>query len=863
MLNRLNSRYILRIIFIAIALYISLFLSIKTNAYATLDSIVERFTVEYLQREYKEDKIKFVYITKEDMEYIQNDKAQLYYYLSDLLNNNFSRTDSVIFDFVLPESGDVVADNALAKALNNVPSSVIAYEDSYFGNQTNLPYQQFHKNASYRGYRNFAVDDNGHADKYYPLIDVDRNAVSLIIAAAEANDIQIGHNAKHMLSIVSRNSNDTVQLSTDDSFVRIPINFTFKSKYLLRDVLVGRFQTYTFDNSIVIIGFEEDIVNTSYGKVTHAEYIANGSLALAYNFTYSYASLVQTFIFALFLLLSIFITEKSTKWWVRFSVLIFVIPLAFMINYASALFFNLYFHLSLPVIFTLIVFFYTTVISYFTVREELVRDSSVMNEIMVLNNIKISESTFSTYLISIAPTILQKSGIEIVRPELHENAPLLKKLFSDADLNHHDIVFKRGYILIPLSNYKKESSVQRFCLLKSKMLVSDSSVKNIVAFILSIDFHFKHIIETERENKLLYSAIEGIILSLNARDAITGEHSKRVAEFSVQIGEWLDYSDRQLEKLYFASLIHDIGKIGISDNILAKPSFFSNEDFDIMKSHPALGAEIMGSFLEDEDIKAAILQHHERPDGKGYPNGLTKNQIRPIASIVKIADVYDALTSARQYKDAWPINRVCDIFHQGRGTEFDEDLIDLVLNKIKPADWEPPIDNMDNPIYFSNQAKVMAIDIYKTAMYHTRGFTSEETTAYNLDFSNITSVLDLSLGDSVTSNGFLYKNPVLVHSNEEKEHTYYAKTNKGNYHNAVLLFLRNFHTGGAIISGLGEEKSKFSEEVLESLGEPLFVDKSLSAWIDRSMYYVLFESQSSELENVLVYFNKYILFAEQ
>ncbi len=485
---------------------------------------------------------------------------------------------------------------------------------------------------------------------------------------------------------------------------------------------------------------------------------------------------------------------------------------------------------------------------------------------MVLNSIKIKESTFSTYLLAIAPSILQKSGVEIVRPEVFHGSPVLAKLFTSADLQEEDVVFRRGYILIPLQKYKKNNTKSRYCLLKSKLLVSDASVKNIIAFILSIDLHFKHIIETERENKLLYSAIEGIVLSLNARDAITGEHSRRVATFSVEIGRWLGYSEDELEKLHFASLIHDIGKIGISDAILAKPSFYSDSDFEIMKSHPELGIKIMGGFLEDKDITAAILQHHERPDGKGYPYGLTGDEIRPIARIVKIADVYDALSSSRHYKDPWTEEKICDTFYLGRGTEFDAELIDLVLEKIKPAGWAPPAEEPKNEqqIYFSDTIRGLAIDIYKNSMYSTRNLKSVTPENDTVDFGDIKSVYDIPLGESLL-NGFLYKDPSQVYSDTSKKITYFAKTNEGNFKKGVLLYLRNFHTGGALISGLGEEKEAFTTEVKSALGDAMFSDNALSVWSNKrgNMFYILFESKSAELENVLVYFTSYLIYADE
>ncbi len=865
MFNRLNTRYIIRLVLIGALLIASVLLTRNSYAFSLSDEIIEENTVKYLEKDYKGNDVAFIYFNEKDLNQLGYNPASFNENLTALLNNHLSRANAVVLDFIIPTSDNPDVDDALASALNATQTSVIAYEDRGFGTTENVPNSKFIKNASYYGYRNFYVDYSGNADKYYPLLQTNSNATSLLVATAQANNAKIGINNKNMLSVSTPKSNEVIHLGPDLSFNRLPINFPQKRIYSAKNVLSGMYQPYEFDGTTVFIGFDNDLVNTSMGTVTHAEYTANGVVSLITNYTYRYASTLQTILFSFLLLMIVLLAERSPKWWVRFSVVAFMIVFALVVNFISAKYFHIFFNLTLPILFSLLVFLFSTFSAYFVVREELVRDNSIMNEILVLNNIRISESTFTNYLISIAPSILQKSGVEIVRPEIYQDAPILQKIFSTSDLNQKEVVFKRGYILIPLQKYRKDAPLNRYCLLKSKLLVSDASVKNIIAFILSIDFHFKHIIETERENKLLYSVIEGIILSLNARDTITGEHSRRVAEFSVQIGGWLGYSEEQLEKLYFASLIHDIGKIGISDSVLAKPSFYSEKDFDLMKRHPELGMEIMGGFIEDPDITSAILQHHERPDGKGYPYGISGDEIRPIARIIKIADVYDALISSRHYKDAWPLEKVCDVFYEGRGTEFDEVLIDLVIEHIKPDGWAPNQNetNFTNQ-YFSDDVKAMAIDIYKNAMYSARNFKSAEVSNVTVDYANFTSLFGLELGDSILTSNFLFQKPTLVLGLEEKDTAYYAKSNVGNFKTSVFVFLKNYHTGGCFISDLGEAKETFAEEVKTALGTPLFKDKSLSAWSDESgqEYYVLFESQSPELANVFVYFNKYLVFAE-
>lgn len=108
-----------------------------------------------------------------------------------------------------------------------------------------------------------------------------------------------------------------------------------------------------------------------------------------------------------------------------------------------------------------------------------------------------------------------------------------------------------------------------------------------------------------------------------------------------------------------------------------------------MKAHPKKGMVIMAHAGLPDAVLSGILDHHERQDGKGYPGGKTGKELHLFAEIIKIADVYDALISKRQYKDPWPLEKVCDILYEGRGTEFNPELIDLFLPGIAPPGWAP------------------------------------------------------------------------------------------------------------------------------------------------------------------------------
>ncbi|CAH1387234.1 HD-GYP domain-containing protein [Candidatus Nitrotoga sp. M5] len=166
------------------------------------------------------------------------------------------------------------------------------------------------------------------------------------------------------------------------------------------------------------------------------------------------------------------------------------------------------------------------------------------------------------------------------------------------------------------------------------------------------------------------------------RDNETGKHVVRVGSFSKLLGLASGLSKPQSELLMYAAMMHDIGKIGIPDHILLKPGKLTVDEFEIMKRHPLIGAEIIGD--HDAEVmqmaKQISLGHHEKWNGKGYPYGLSGESIPLVGRIVAIADVFDALTSVRPYKRAWSVDSALDLLRKEAGQHFDPNLIKLFLS---------------------------------------------------------------------------------------------------------------------------------------------------------------------------------------
>jgi putative two-component system response regulator len=169
------------------------------------------------------------------------------------------------------------------------------------------------------------------------------------------------------------------------------------------------------------------------------------------------------------------------------------------------------------------------------------------------------------------------------------------------------------------------------------------------------------------------------------RDNETGNHIIRMSHFARLIAEAAGLGSASVEILYNAAPMHDVGKIGIADKILLKPGPLSSEEWEIMKRHSEIGAEIIGEHGDEllQTARMIALCHHEKWDGSGYPRGLKGEDIPLMARIVALADVFDALTSERPYKQAWPVERAVAHIESQAGTHFDPQLIEA-FHKVLP-----------------------------------------------------------------------------------------------------------------------------------------------------------------------------------
>lgn len=170
--------------------------------------------------------------------------------------------------------------------------------------------------------------------------------------------------------------------------------------------------------------------------------------------------------------------------------------------------------------------------------------------------------------------------------------------------------------------------------------------------------------------------------TIDAKDKYTKGHSSRVAEYAVKIAEKLGKSEKEQENIYYLGLLHDIGKIGIPDGIINKTTRLTDEEYELIKTHPVIGAEILENISELPELVMGAKWHHERYDGRGYPDGLKGDAIPEMARIIGVADAYDAMTSNRSYRDVLPQDVVRGEIEKGKGTQFDPLFADKMLEMI-------------------------------------------------------------------------------------------------------------------------------------------------------------------------------------
>ena len=189
-------------------------------------------------------------------------------------------------------------------------------------------------------------------------------------------------------------------------------------------------------------------------------------------------------------------------------------------------------------------------------------------------------------------------------------------------------------------------------------------------------------IQKQREHDLmiLNQSIMTFTSFIDAKDSYTRNHSVRVAIYAKEIGRRMGLDEDELQNLYYGTLLHDVGKIGIPDEILTNEGQLTPEEFEIIKTHPLKGVEMLKNFTEIPNISDCAHYHHERYDGKGYPEGFSREQIPLFARIASVADSYDVMSLDRKYKKAMSHDEIEEELLANSGTQFDPKIVPIIID---------------------------------------------------------------------------------------------------------------------------------------------------------------------------------------
>jgi len=277
--------------------------------------------------------------------------------------------------------------------------------------------------------------------------------------------------------------------------------------------------------------------------------------------------------------------------------------------------------------------------------------------------------------------------------------PEIRNLVDDCLKDRQSFFRDDSYVgFFPVSD-----NVQNLLIFQGISQISDFKQQLIRIFSANASMAFSNLYlnkEIEETQKEVICTLGEVVES---RSRETARHIRRVSETALLLGKGLNLPEEDLRNLQMAAPMHDVGKIGIPDEILHKPGRLDSREFEIMKTHTLIGYEILKNSSRKVMQTAAIiaLEHHERWDGNGYPMGKKGGDIHIMGRIISIVDVFDALYNRRIYKDPWPLDKILELFREERGGHFDPQLVDILTDRIDEI-VRIQKDNRDN----NNQAEV-------------------------------------------------------------------------------------------------------------------------------------------------------------
>ena len=272
---------------------------------------------------------------------------------------------------------------------------------------------------------------------------------------------------------------------------------------------------------------------------------------------------------------------------------------------------------------------------------------------------KLARDEFSLVLLDISmPGMSGKELLPLIKEKCPDPAVIMATALTDASLAIE--CMKEGaydYVTKPFDFASMAGSINR-ALEKRRIELENREYKEHLEEKVSQ--------QAEKIRKAFFNAITSLVYALEARDKYTSGHSRRVTESAVAVASRMGICGVLAENIRLASLVHDIGKIGINENVLNKPGRLTSEEYEHIKRHPEIGSHILEPIVDSNEILAIVKHHHERYDGHGYPDGIAGHEIPIGARIITVVDTFDAMTSERPYRSALPIAHALQELRDGK-----------------------------------------------------------------------------------------------------------------------------------------------------------------------------------------------------
>lgn len=765
-------------------------------------------------------------------------------------------------------------DDALADAFDRHGNVVLCYAEAEPGKAALHSLPMFIKTASGEGFSNAMRDDDGIARRYRLIEQGQIFAPSFMCATALLSGYYLDWDYSGNGALLHVTSPDgktrSMPVDREMQFIRFSAPKNQIKTYELSDVLNGRIPAEEFNGAIVVVGFNAsgvaDVVSSADGLVSGTQYNVDSLYTLISGVNPVRAPVILDAVLVLVLfLLSIFLTSKFR---IHIS---FLSPSGLILAWyiaVNALFLQNIIWLSsfLPTIAILVGYAFNVIITLIRSQHDLHVRTLSMDSLLSLSYSLSNTArfkTFTEYLNVLSGEIRSATGVEIIDPVVYAKKSDLTRFNMQNETDGLRIAYNAGSrpliheILVSLPPFGEDTEDPRYSLLGMRSKVPVATIRSVAALIVTSHVYFFASKATAERSDMFYSMIRCMVSAIDAKDPVTSGHSHRVSEISEQIARLLGLPEPDVEQIRFSGMIHDIGKIGIPDSVLGKPGPFSGTDFKLMQQHPLKGVAIMEPITLSSEILDGVLYHHERIDGKGYPCGKSGDELSLTPRIIKVADVYDALCSERQYKKAWPLDRVLNILYEGRGTEFDSDVVDVFIESIKPDGWLPPSGHFSP----SGAPNAFVLKKYKYVIRFFQNKVKESKLQFNTVNANNDGKVDLVCRDSFYSvdwyesyrgEGFLRMRPQLLYAGEDI--TMFAlPNNNGPVVHTLYYFLREFLAAGALMLN-----SDPLQQLTEIFGDPTYTDEDIVLWDKGRMAVILAKEQNASFYTVF-YITKCVL----